>query len=420
MIAGFLGLVIGSTGTMSMVSTMSVARAQETAPESSVPPPPNVAEPTPQPPTPTPYPYPGTTEGYPSPDTKTYPAPEGQQYPPSNGQPAQWPDGGTYTTPHPSGEGEERGRKPGEGQGPSEEEMKKREEEMEKRRTEEEARRLKDMKRNMKRAATEIKRMESFFARNEKKKVLIPQECKDALAKAKATIDAIQNAQTFEELEEADPDEMRDSFEQLNDCRQTVERLSRLPRLLTQVNRQITTVERNWNRMKKGAPEDAADAVAEGDALLKDLKAARDQVKALADKGEMEEVEMLLEDSVYAKFDDIQAAMRRIEAAKNAKRFVSTFNQHLRDAQRMIAKLKKLKKDTAPLEELLAKAKEQYAHIKALKVGTPEYEDAVDELASIGQEFANASGASEDVDALIGPPSAPSASTPLLTIPEGF
>ena len=179
--------------------------------------------------------------------------------------------------------------------------------------------------------------------------------------------------------------------------------------MLKRFDNQIRQTERQWNRLKKGAPESAQDAVALGDKILADIKTARASLNEKIKTGEVEDFESVLEDEIIGRFDDLNAAMQQIDAAKNAKRFVAQFAQRLKEEQRMIAKLKKLGKDTSELEDLLARSKALYERIKGMKSGSDEFEDAVGELADLGQEFAEATGGNEDVGGMVkpilGPPS---------------
>lgn len=293
--------------------------------------------------------------------------------------------------------------------GPSDEERQAQDEERqakeEARQKEMEAKQLAQMKRGMKRAAAELAKMKRQFDKYASKGLTISADCSDALAKAQGVVDAVMNAESFEAVQDIEMQDLGDSFDTVNECRQNLDRLSRLPQMLKRVDSQIKQMERNWTRAKKGAPEGAADAIAEGDKVMADIQAARLKLEEQIKSGEIDDFEATLEDEIFGRFDDLGAAMQQIEAAKNAKRFVAQFTRNIKDAEHMIAKLKKMGKDTSKLEELLSRAKALYAQIKGFKAGSDEWLQAVEDLANLGQDFAEATGGTEDVGGMIGPPS---------------
>lgn len=384
-LAGFLGLVIGSTGTLSALSSVSIARAQETTP-------PSIAEPTPQPYS---QPQPSQPPQYPAPRPGEFPRTD--DFSKNGGQ----------------------GSMPGFGnQGPSEEDRQRQEEEMEKRRQEMEKRGLEQMKRGMKQAASGVKRMKRDFERFAKKKVKVPEECTEALQKIENIVQAVNSAADMDAAQEAGAEDMPEIFETLNDCRMRLEMLSRVPQMISRVNRELKNLERQWTRAKKNPPADLADAVAEGEAALQAIKEARDRVQSLANEGNIDEIEGVLEDEVFGRFDDVGAAIRRLEAARNAKRFATQFNQRIREAERLIKQLKRQKKDTAELGEILADAKAQYEALKSLKVGSDEWEEAIGELAELEQSFAATAGGGEDMGTFFAPK--PGQVGPELSVPKEF
>lgn len=301
-------------------------------------------------------------------------------------------------------------------EGPSEEDVQKEEA----RRKEQEAKNVERMKKSMQRMKKEVANVKKKFEKQASKGVGIPEQCTEAIGKAETIFVAVDGATTMEELEDAGTDELKEHFDTLNDCNHTVDRLAQIPKILKRVDRDIKNLERNWNRAKKGAPSDAGEAVADGDTALRNIKNARARLNDIAKLGDLDEFETVLEDDVMGKFDDVNAASRRLEAAKNAKRFMSQFTGHIKKAEAMIAKMKKQKKDTGEMEDVLSEMKEQYATAKQLKPGTEEYEDAVDALAELGQDFAAAAGAEDDVDAEIERGIGKGSASPKLIVPEGF
>lgn len=281
-----------------------------------------------------------------------------------------------------------------------------------------EERSLQMMKKGMAQAARGVAQMKKYFDKTAAKGVAVPAECAEALTKIQTTVDAIKNAANFEDAQDADPESMRDNFETLNECRQKVEMLAQIPNILKRVDKEIKNMERNWTRTKKNAPADAQDAVSDGDTILQSIKDARKKIADLAKSGDIEELKGLLEDEIYGRFDDLGGVMQRVEAARNAKRFVAEFTRRIREAERMVIRLKKHGDDTAQLEELVLQAKQLYAQIKGMKVGSDEWEDAVEQLAELGEEFAKATGGDVNVDEQFKGPRGAGGPPPMVNFPQ--
>ena len=54
----------------------------------------------------------------------------------------------------------------------------------------------------------------------------------------------------------------------------------------------------------------------------------------------MDDIEGVLEDEVFGKFDDVTAAINQLQAARNAKLYATQFNQRIRADESLIKKLK--------------------------------------------------------------------------------
>lgn len=275
--------------------------------------------------------------------------------------------------------------------------MQKRQEEMEKRQKEMEARGLEQMKRGLRMMEKNVAQMKKAFDRSASKGVSVPAECTAAIGTLQTLIDGLKAATTMDEVQSLNPEDAQDQFQILNECRQKIEMLGRIPQILRRVDSEIKKMERMWNRAKTKAPADAADAVADGDAILAEIKTARSKVNDMFKNGDVEDLQGTLEDEVFGRFDDLGGAIQRIEAVKNARRFFSEAPRRIRDAERVIARMKKAKEDTTDLERLLGEAKAQLATLKGMKPGSDEFQEGIDRLAEIGQEFAQATEGTEDL-----------------------
>ena len=319
------------------------------------------------------------------------------------------------------GQGMQQGQMQGnnnQNQGPSDEDRQKQDEQMEKRRLEMEKQGLTQMKRGMKQAATGVKRMKKDFEKFAKKKVNIPQECADAMQQIEGIISAVNAAEDMDAAQEAGAEDMPEIFDTLNECRNRLEMLARVPQMIARVNRELKNIERLWVKAKKNPPADTADVVAEGDAAIQEIKTARDKVQTLANEGNMDDIEGVLEDEVFGKFDDVTAAINQLQAARNAKLYATQFNQRIRADESLIKKLKLQKKDTSELEQIVADAKSQYANLKSFKVGSDEWEDVISSLADLEQSFADAAGTGEDIGSFF--ITKPSQTGPELMVPKEF
>jgi hypothetical protein len=306
----------------------------------------------------------------------------------------------------------------GPAQGFSGEDMEQKGEEM---RKQQEAKALERMKKGMKRTVKEIAKLKAYYEKVQAKGVTVPSECSEAVTKLQATVDTVMNAETLEAAEAADMSEMSDIMETVNSCRQRIEMLSRLPQILKKVDRQVKQLETRWNSAKKGAPADASDAIADGDAIFAKIKEGRAKVEEVAKDGDLEAISDALEEGVFARFDDVGAVMNRLMAAKNAKKFLAQVSRDFKAAEKTIAALKKGGQDTAQLEGILARAKDLFAQLKGMKSGSEEWMDGVEKLAETEQEFAEAAGSTEDANALFkAPGKSPFGVMPSLQMPGGM
>jgi len=248
------------------------------------------------------------------------------------------------------------------------------------------------MKTGMKQAQTQVTQMKKFFVKQAGKGIATPAECTQALTEVQAIIDTVKNATTMDEANEVDMQDMGDNFSTLNECRQTIETLSRIPAMFKQVDKQIKTMESQWNRTKKGAPEEASGAIADGDGVLKAIKEARVKATDLFKQGNAEDVEATIQDEVFGRFEDLGSAMQRVDAVKNSKRFFADYTRRVKDAEKTIAKLKKKGEDVSTAQTILADMKRRYELIKGMDVGSDEFMDAVEELMQRQQDLTDEIG----------------------------
>lgn len=281
-----------------------------------------------------------------------------------------------------------------------EERQKKEEEQQQKneeRRKAMEARGLESMKRGMKQAASGLASMKKFFDKATAKGAALPADCAEALSQAQTIINGIAKATTMEEAQELSPEDLGDNFQTLNECRMTMEKITRAQQMLKRIDTDIRSLERRWAKAKRSPTSEMQDLIKEGDGIVSSIKEKRASLNGLLKEGNIEDFEATLEDDVYGRFDDADSVARHLDAMRNARRFVKDYARRLREADQMIAKLKRMKRDTGKLEDILARAKEQYQNIKTLKPGSDEFDDALQEAFSLDQEFAAEFGGDRDL-----------------------
>lgn len=267
------------------------------------------------------------------------------------------------------------------------------------RRGEQQKRMLEQMKRGMQQTSKVLASFKKMFDKWKAKNIVLPDVCLETYTEAKKLTDTVLNAESAEVLEDLSPEDMQDYMQTLQECRQTGERLVRLPQLLKRVDAEIKSLEKAWARAKKSAPEAAQDSVKEGDTVLTAIKEARVKVGDVIKSGEIDEIEVLIEDEIYGKLDDVRSHIQSLEAARNARKYMLEYVKQMRVARSYIERLRKLGKDVSELERILTAAQQKYEEIKALKPGSEAYQEAVEELAEIGSQFAEQTTSDQDVGA---------------------
>lgn len=255
---------------------------------------------------------------------------------------------------------------------------------------------LKRMKQGVKQGRSALERMEKRLQGLTSKTIGLPGDCSDALVGAKSIFDAVEQATTFEDLQDAGVEDLESHFETLNECQVRMEKLSRVPGVLKKVDPIIRRTEAQWTLAKKRTPVDVKKAIADGDAALTLIKQSRAKINDLLKQGDIDEIEHLVQDEIYGKFDDVAAATTRIEASKNPKQFVSRYNGNLASLLSTIQRLKRQGQDTVTLEALAKQAQIKYQLVKIMNTGTDAYKKAAMELADMGQVVAAAVGSTEE------------------------
>lgn len=223
--------------------------------------------------------------------------------------------------------------------------------------------RMRDIRRMLKGIDGPLKQFERQIMALEKKKIVIPAEMKEKLAKIKIIVEAIQNAKNWDEVEAAGVEEIQSLMEDMRETQQQLEYLSRWPQTLQQVDRELKRLEQELKRAKgivdklskKGM--DLSGIYTEFETQVNNMKDAREKAKVLMGAGDTEGAFQTLEEEFFAEMDDIWENHQTIMTMSNLGRFASDFKRATTDAQRMIRDLKRKKINTSEIESILAQAK---------------------------------------------------------------
>jgi len=263
----------------------------------------------------------------------------------------------------------------------------------------EKAQRLQDIKRNLKGMEQGVKMFEKQLANFAKRKITVPQEITDDVAKLKDIIGKIKTAKTWDEIESVGLEDMQDLMQRLDENRQQLEILARWPKTLKEVNKQITNLEKALKKSKTLTDRllkkeiDVTSVYTEFETTVNKLKSVRDEAVNKMNTNEAETAFDLLENDFFGQMEDVWESQRVISTMANLGGFASNFKQQIRSAENQIKALNRKKINTAELTELLNQAKAQGNEILALMKVRPIDEEAImsglQELENLRQEFGN-------------------------------
>ncbi|MEK7131407.1 MAG: hypothetical protein AAB797_01565 [Patescibacteria group bacterium] len=256
--------------------------------------------------------------------------------------------------------------------------------------------RMDGMKRGMKGMEQGLKMFERQVAALTKKKITVPADILEHIAKLKSIVEKVKAAKSFDEIQE-DMESMQDLMETFDQDRQQLEILARWPQSLKEINRQLTQLTSALKRSKSivtSLAKKGIDLQSEYAAFeegVNKLKSVRDDAVAKMAASDSEGAFSVLEDDFFGQMDDVWQHQKLIMTMSNLGRFASEFKRNMAQANSMVRNLKRKKVDTAELEALVAQANEKGQEIlsvlKAKPVDTDALAEALDELENIKQEF---------------------------------
>lgn len=220
------------------------------------------------------------------------------------------------------------------------------------------AQRLEGMKRGLEQFSRGFKQMERMITRMKKTlktcSVAIPQELQAAIDEAPKMIEAIQKAETVEDLEQLMNDipevgaAMQEWGPRLGDMTQLCE-------MLKHTNREVKNVERRLNQLKTAAKKNQTiqELVAQLDATVAQMKTAVTEAKQLATTGDVEAAVDRLENGFFDQMEEFWSSVQQIEMVRNLTQGLRQAKSELRKADARIKQLERGKKiDAATASEL--------------------------------------------------------------------
>lgn len=263
----------------------------------------------------------------------------------------------------------------------------------------EKAQRLQDVKRNIKGMGQGLKMFESQLKKLQKQKITLPADLTEKVTKARAVIDAIKNAKTWEEVESAGIEDLQDTFQDLDEGRQQLEMLARWPQTLKQIDKELSNLNKELKRdktivdklAKKGI--DLSSNYSLFAEVIAKLKAVRDDAVAKMSAGQSQEAFDAIENDFFGQMDDVWENSRIIQTMNNLGRFNQDFKRGITDMNRTVAKLKKNRIDTAELAELVSQIKAKGEGVLALLKEKPVDQEAIStelqDLEGLRMDFEN-------------------------------
>ncbi|MFA6107086.1 MAG: hypothetical protein WC745_05470 [Patescibacteria group bacterium] len=261
----------------------------------------------------------------------------------------------------------------------------------------EDERRTDDIKKGIKDMERGIKMFEAQIAKLAKKKITVPAEITKAIKEAKVILEAIKNAKTYEEMEAAGVEDLRDLMMTLEENRETLENLFRWQETLKNVEREFNRINKEVkNRLgligklkKQGI--DLWDEYNLAKEAVANLKTAKDEAVALMKAGQAEDAFDMLESEFFGQMPDAWQNFEIIMTMSNLGRFQSEFKRQITDAQKVIRQLKKKKINTRELDVALNEinnlGKEIIALLKKKPLDADLILDKIQELESLAAEY---------------------------------
>lgn len=256
-------------------------------------------------------------------------------------------------------------------------------EQQEKMQKQQEERQIKDMKRNVRQMENGIKQFEKMVQKAEKGGTVVPAELKERLEKAKNIIEAIKNAGTMEEMQNAGAEDFGDIMQSLDQARQDLfEKAQRLQ----DVKRGVKGMEQGMRmfdkqlamfvKQKVAVPQDVTDTLAKIKDLIAKIKNAQtwDEIEA-------------------AGLDDMQDLFQKLDESRQQLEILARWPQTIKQVDRELKRLTTELKRTKATADRLVKKGVDVSDVAA------EFEAAVNKLKSVRDDVVAKIGAGQSEEA---------------------
>ncbi len=242
-------------------------------------------------------------------------------------------------------------------------------------------RELKNMQRQMKSMELGINKLDKAFLAAEKKGIVIPEEVKENLAKAKEILAATKNAKSMDDLESVDPQELGDLMQSLGDAQREIvenaQRLEGIKRGMKGAEQGLRNFEKQVERLKKqGVPIPAE--------MAEDLTKAKTIIVAVKNAKSWEDAEAAGIEDLKELFDEKLSGYG--ESLEQLARWPQTVKQVDAELKRLTTALGRAKKI---VDRLGKKGSDFTSEYQA-------FETAIKELRSVRDDAA--SKAKDDIE----------------------
>lgn len=197
-----------------------------------------------------------------------------------------------------------------------------------------------------------------------KKKINIPSELKETLARGVELIKTIKATTNYDEAQDA-VFALQDVLQIVNDYLPQLEQLARLPRVFTLINNELKKQDATLKRLRASAKRlkvDIDSLLTEFGDKIAEIRTALTEAKA-GNFGDLEPFDYV-QTYIVDKLDELADSANTIQAIANLKQTVNTMSAQLTRYETKIKSLERKKKDMAEARAILDEAK---AQLKALK-----------------------------------------------------
>lgn len=260
--------------------------------------------------------------------------------------------------------------------------------------------RLNGMKKEIGNLEKNITNFQKQIDKLSKQGISAPGDVTENLNQIKTIIDAVKNAQTMNDAQNAGMENMGDLMSNLNDSRQQLEMLSRWTQTSKQLDKELKNFDRMLGKDKSLVDKLSKQGVDLGDTFQKlsdgltQLKSTRDQAAEKIKSGDAEGAYDLLESDFFDKTDDLREQQSVFDTLSNLGRFNTNFKRETASAKKMIASLGKQGQDVTDLNnqltEIIQKGNELSDALKAKPIDIEAISSQLEDLSSLRQDFQNA------------------------------